>query len=270
MAAVGGALMTLALIGSFASLVVRYRGGRPGGAAAAQVGRPGRARHRGPGSGVLRVLGRLAVRPGADPGGSDHRRAVPGCCGPAVPALRCRPDRQPHGRVPRFVGPARRRLRRYRDRAGRGARRPVVLDRGRRHADRGGGVPAAAPAACRTSWTAEFARERYSASVRIDAFLDRLRAGTEQPERVEDLLRDVLHDPTLRVLLLLPASHQYSDLRGNLAVIDPARPTVRLDRGGSADVIVEYARTDDPAHVSRGPCRRRTQPARHRDRPARR
>ena len=37
-----------------------------------------------------------------------------------------------------------------------------------------------------------FARERYSASVRIDAFLGRLQAGTEQPERVEDLLRDVL------------------------------------------------------------------------------
>ena len=95
-----------------------------------------------------------------------------------------------------------------------------------------------------------FARERYSASMRIDAFMDRLRAGTEQPERVENLLRDVLHDPTLRILLLLPASHQYSDLRGSLAVIDPARPTIALDRGGSADVIVEYARTSDPAHVA--------------------
>ena len=63
------------------------------------------------------------------------------------------------------------------------------------------------------------ARERYSASMRIDAFMERLRAGTEQPERVEDLLRDVLHDPALRILLLLPASHQYSDIRGNLAVL---------------------------------------------------
>ena len=60
----------------------------------------------------------------------------------------------------------------------------------------------------------------------------------------------VLHDPALRILLLLPASHQYSDLRGSLAVIDPARPTVALDRDGSADVIVEYARTSDPAHVA--------------------
>jgi signal transduction histidine kinase len=93
-----------------------------------------------------------------------------------------------------------------------------------------------------------FARERYSASVRIDVFLERLRAGTEQPERVEDLLRDVLHDVTLRVLLLLPASHQYSDIRGNPAVIDPARSTVVLDRDGSADVVVEYASTADPAH----------------------
>jgi signal transduction histidine kinase len=31
-------------------------------------------------------------------------------------------------------------------------------------------------------------------------------------------------------------------------VTDPARPIVALDRGGSADVIVEYARTSDPAH----------------------
>jgi signal transduction histidine kinase len=93
-----------------------------------------------------------------------------------------------------------------------------------------------------------FARERYSASVRIDAFMERLRAGIEQPERVENLLRDVLHDPTLRVLLLLPASHQYSDIRGNPAVTDPARPAVALDRDGSADVIVEYAPAGDPAH----------------------
>jgi len=93
-----------------------------------------------------------------------------------------------------------------------------------------------------------FARDRYSASVRIDAFLDRLRAGTEQPERVEDLLRDVLHDPTLRVLLLLPASHEYSDVRGKAAVIDPDRPAVSLDRDGLADVVVEYRPAGDPAH----------------------
>jgi signal transduction histidine kinase len=93
-----------------------------------------------------------------------------------------------------------------------------------------------------------FARERYSASVRIDTFLERLRAGTEQPERVEQLLRDVVHDPTLRVLLLLPASQHYSDVHGNPVTIEPDRPAVRLDRGGSADVIVEYAPGDDPAH----------------------
>jgi signal transduction histidine kinase len=93
-----------------------------------------------------------------------------------------------------------------------------------------------------------FARDRYSASVRIDTFLDRLRAGTEQPERVEELLREVVHDPSLRVLLLLPVSHQYSDVRGHPAALDPGRPAVRLDRGGSADVIVEYAPGDDPAH----------------------
>jgi signal transduction histidine kinase len=95
-----------------------------------------------------------------------------------------------------------------------------------------------------------FSRERYSASMRIDAFLDRLRAGTEQPERVEDLLRDVLGDPTLRVLLLLPASRQYSDVHGDPVVAARDWPTVTLDRDGSADVVVEYAPTEDPARAT--------------------
>jgi signal transduction histidine kinase len=95
-----------------------------------------------------------------------------------------------------------------------------------------------------------FDRDKYSAGVRIDAFLERLRAGTEQPERVEDLLREVVRDPTLRVLLLLPASRHYSDVRGNTAAVDPRRPAVRLDRGGAADVLVEYAETDNPARES--------------------
>ena len=93
----------------------------------------------------------------------------------------------------------------------------------------------------------KFYREKHDAGIRIDAFLDGLRAGTEQPEHVENLLRDVLRDPTLRVLLLLPASHHYSDVYGNPVEPDPARPTVRLDRGGTADVLVEYAPTEDPA-----------------------
>ena len=93
-----------------------------------------------------------------------------------------------------------------------------------------------------------FARDRYSANVRIDAFLEQLRAGAEQPERVEDLLRDVLRDPTLRVLLLLPASNHYSDVHGNRAAADPGRPAVRLARGGTAaDVLVEYAPSDNPS-----------------------
>jgi signal transduction histidine kinase len=93
-----------------------------------------------------------------------------------------------------------------------------------------------------------FARDRYSANVRIDVFLERLRAGAEQPERVEALLRDVLRDPALRVLLLLPASNHYSDVHGNPAAADPARPAVRLARGGTAaDVLVEYTANDNPA-----------------------
>ena len=85
--------------------------------------------------------------------------------------------------------------------------------------------------------------------MRIDAFLDRLRAGAEQPERVEELLRDVLSDSTLRVLLLLPRPDHCSDVHGNPARADPARPAVRLAAGGTAaDVLVEYAPNDNPTH----------------------
>jgi signal transduction histidine kinase len=92
-----------------------------------------------------------------------------------------------------------------------------------------------------------FYRDRHSAAVRIDRFLAALRAGTGQLEQVESLLRDVLHDPTLRVLMLLPGSRHYSDVHGNPAEPDPSRPAVRLDREGATDVLVEYAPGDDPA-----------------------
>jgi signal transduction histidine kinase len=93
----------------------------------------------------------------------------------------------------------------------------------------------------------KFYRQKHDAGVRIDRFLDGLHAGTEQPEHVEDLLRDVLRDPTLRVLLLLPASNHYCDVHGNPVEPDPDRPAVRLDRGGTADVLLEYAPSADPA-----------------------
>jgi hypothetical protein len=115
----------------------------------------------------------------------------------------------------------------------------------------------------------KFYREKHDAGVRIDRFLDGLRAGTEQPEHVENLLRDVLRDPTLRVLMLLPASNHYCDLYGNPIEPDPAHPTARLDRGGTADVLVEYAPTGDPARAAAVHSAIESQPARHRDRPAR-
>jgi signal transduction histidine kinase len=96
-----------------------------------------------------------------------------------------------------------------------------------------------------------FDRDAHAARLRVDAFLDGLKAGTEQPARIQDVLREALRDPQLRLLLYLPASGGFADLRGRPAEIDPGLGVVRLDRGGVPEAVVQYAETGDPAREAR-------------------
>ena len=60
------------------------------------------------------------------------------------------------------------------------------------------------------------------------------------------MFREVLHDPTLELLLFLPASGTWADVRGGEREVDPDRPSVRIDRRGAPDVVVQHAATAGP------------------------
>jgi signal transduction histidine kinase len=96
-----------------------------------------------------------------------------------------------------------------------------------------------------------FDRDGHSARLRVDAFLDRLRSGTDRPDRIQDVLREALHDPELRLLLFLPASGGLADLRGRPAELDPGLAVVRLDRAGVPEAVVQYLDTGDPGRQRR-------------------
>jgi signal transduction histidine kinase len=96
-----------------------------------------------------------------------------------------------------------------------------------------------------------FDRDGYSARLRVDAFLERLRSGTDRPDRIQDVLREALRDPQLRLLLFLPAAGGLADLRGRPAELDPDLAVVRLDRAGEPEAVVQYRDTGDPLRQSR-------------------
>jgi len=96
-----------------------------------------------------------------------------------------------------------------------------------------------------------FDRDGHAARLRVDAFLERLRSGTDRPDRIQDVLREALHDPQLRVLLFLPASGGFADLRGRPAELDPGLATVQLERAGLPEAAIQYLDTRDPARQPR-------------------
>jgi signal transduction histidine kinase len=96
-----------------------------------------------------------------------------------------------------------------------------------------------------------FDRDGYAARLRVDAFLGRLRSGTDRPDRIQDVLREALRDPQLRLLLFLPASGGFADLRGRPAELDPDLAVVRLDRAGEPEAVVQYRDTGDALRQSR-------------------
>ncbi len=96
-----------------------------------------------------------------------------------------------------------------------------------------------------------FDRDGHAARLRVDAFLERLRSGTDRPDRIQDVLREALRDPQLRLLLYLPAPGGFADLRGRPADLDPGLATVQLDHAGVPEVAIQYLDTGDPARQPR-------------------
>jgi signal transduction histidine kinase len=96
-----------------------------------------------------------------------------------------------------------------------------------------------------------FDRDGHAARLRVDAFLERLRSGTDRPDRIQDVLREALRDPQLRLLVFLPASGGFADLRGRPAELDPGLAVVRLDRAGVPEAVVQYLDTGEPGRQAR-------------------
>lgn len=96
-----------------------------------------------------------------------------------------------------------------------------------------------------------FDRDGHSARLRLDAFLEGLRSGTEQPDRIQDVLQEALRDPRLRLMLYLPASGGFADLRGRPAQLDPGLAVVRVERNGVPEAVVQYHDTGDPVRGAR-------------------
>lgn len=96
-----------------------------------------------------------------------------------------------------------------------------------------------------------FDRDGHSARLRVDAFLECLRSGTEQPDRIQDVLREALRDPRLRLLLYLPASGGFADLRGRPAELDPGLAVVLVECAGVPEAAVQYVDTGDPVRQAR-------------------
>jgi signal transduction histidine kinase len=93
-----------------------------------------------------------------------------------------------------------------------------------------------------------FARARYDALRRVEAFLSDLRGGRAAPEEIEGVLAQTLADPSLELHYWLTAGELYADARGNPAA-EPAahdgRVRTPVSRGGARMGVVVHDRTLD-------------------------
>lgn len=96
-----------------------------------------------------------------------------------------------------------------------------------------------------------FDRDALGARLRLDAFLEGLRSGTEQPDRLQQVLSEALRDPRLRLLLYLPAYGGLVDVRGRSADLDPALGVVRLERQGVPEAVVQFTEDGEDARPAR-------------------
>jgi len=85
-----------------------------------------------------------------------------------------------------------------------------------------------------------FNRARHAALERIAGFLEDLRAGRAAPERIEELLRDILADPRLELRFFLPESEVYVDANGRAATDPPGdgRERTAIGRAGAPLAMV--------------------------------
>ena len=93
-----------------------------------------------------------------------------------------------------------------------------------------------------------FARTRYEALRRIEAFLTELRGGRAAPEDIEGVLAQVLGDPGLELRYWLVADEAYADGRGRPAGEDGARARSRTEvtrAGVPVAVVLHDAHLDE-------------------------
>jgi signal transduction histidine kinase len=89
--------------------------------------------------------------------------------------------------------------------------------------------------------------DRYhDAWLRLDRYLDGLRSGAERIDRLEQVLREAVNISELQLLIRLPASDGYVDVRGHPRAVDPTRPDVQVGSVAEAEAIVQYPDPYDP------------------------
>lgn len=89
-----------------------------------------------------------------------------------------------------------------------------------------------------------FDRDRARAIERVEAFASRLHDGEAAPEGIEEVLREALGDPGLRLHVWLPGAGVHADLHGNPT--DPGEPpagwtATRLGRGAAPLGVVVHS-----------------------------
>jgi signal transduction histidine kinase len=102
-----------------------------------------------------------------------------------------------------------------------------------------------------------FDRDKYEALRAVEGFLEEVRRGSASPERVGEVLRKALHDPTLELLYWLPESGIYVHGTGQpVSEPDPEEPRARtlLEHGDARLGLLLH----DPTLLERGELLRST------------
>src|SRR4051812_544401 len=93
-----------------------------------------------------------------------------------------------------------------------------------------------------------FHRVRYAALRQMTDFLETLRAGRASPEEVQEVLRDVLADPSVQVHFFLPESQCYVDAQGAPVAAAPAVGLARLPVERAGRPLAEVLHAPSPGN----------------------